>query len=215
MDPSLEELFGALKKCQSSQIEGNTKSLPETQENKKLDSDFVDFEDNKKDTEKIFRDIELNLQKLPKLNNEFDKLSNKKTKPTVNNIDDKANTKKASDEDKDWFLMPKANDKTRKDIQRDLLLIKHRAALDPKRHYKKQKWQVPERFSVGTIIEDKTEFYSSRINKKDRKSTMLESFMGDDESNKYFKRKYNEIQVQKTSGKRGHFKKNKAMRKKY
>lgn len=115
----------------------------------------------------------------------------------------------------DWFTLPKPDDKLRRETERDLLLLKHRAALDPKRHYKKDRWQVPDRFAVGTIIDNKAEFFSSRLTNKQRKSTMLETLMGDDDTNKYFKRKYSEIQVQKTSGKKGHFKKTKMMRKKF
>lgn len=73
---------------------------------------------------------------------------------------------------------------------------------------------MPERFAIGTIIEDKSEFYSSRMNRKERKSTILETLMGDEASNKYFKRKYNEIQEKSTSGRKAHYKKMKEMRKK-
>ena len=45
------------------------------------------------------------------------------------------------------------------EIKRDLQIIKQRSALDPKRHYKKDKWEIPKFFQMGTIIEGNTEFY--------------------------------------------------------
>lgn len=217
---TLDDLFASLK-------EVSNKNLTSVNEPEKvLDSDVLRLDDDTKDTEKIFRNIELDLKKLPKLNNDFDQLVSKKTNsndkkplPTLSTtlLDETRMTQKqnSKSEAQDWFLLPKPSDYMKKQLQRDLLLIKHRAALDPKRHYKKDKWQVPDRFSIGTIVEDKTEFFSSRLTKKQRKSTILESLMADKDTDKYFKRKYSEIQAQKTSGKKGHYKKNKDMRKKF
>lgn len=225
---SLEDLFASLKEVSKKEL---TQEKPvEKSEESHQDADVLqldDDEEGKKDTEKIFRDIELDLKKLPKLHNEFDRLASKKYNkskadkksfkdvlPTTV-LEEAKEPKKTVSEGKEWFTLPKPSDHMKKQVQRDLLLIKHRAALDPKRHYKKDKWQVPDRFSIGTIVEDKTEFFSSRLTNKQRKSTILETLMTDDQTNKYFKRKYSEIQVQKTSGKRGHYKKNKDMRRKF
>lgn len=219
-EQSLDDLFASLKKVSNKKL--TTVNEQENQHN----SDILRLDDDTKDTEKIFRSIELDLKKLPKLNNDFDQLAskqansnNKSVLPTLTTtlLDETKTTKKqnSKSEAKDWFLLPKPSDHMKKQLQRDLLLIKHRAALDPKRHYKKEKWQVPDRFSIGTIVEDKTEFFSSRLTKKQRKSTLLESLMADNETNKYFKRKYSEIQLQKTSGKKGYYKKNKDMRRKF
>lgn len=226
-EQSLDDLFASLKEISKNDTQVSEKKIEENH-----DSDVLQLTDDepKKDTEKIFRDIELDLKRLPKLHTEFDRLTSskynkqkekrlasKKTDLPSEVLDPNStkNPKKPVSEGKDWFTMPKPSDHMKKQLQRDLLLIKHRAALDPKRHYKKDKWQVPDRFSVGTIIEDKTEFFSSRLTNKQRKSTILESLMTDDQTNKYFKRKYSEIQVQKTSGKKGHYKKTKAMRRKF
>lgn len=216
MESSMDDLFSALKnavKVESSSVADDVKT---TSDDHEMNEDILAFENNKKDTEKIFSEIEQNLKKLPGLETEFDSLIRGKTVIPS----DKSSIVKAKAADKkkaqdDWFTLPKPSDSKRRDLERDLTLIKHRAALDPKRHYKKERWQVPERFSVGTIVESKEEFFSSRINKKDRKSTIMESLMGDDVSNKYFKRKYTEIQDKKTSGRLAHYKKNKLMRKKY
>ncbi|KAG0668213.1 hypothetical protein C6P45_004914 [Maudiozyma exigua] len=218
LDSSIDELFGELKKT----IKATTASpqdVSSTSHQGDLDDNdnVVSLDNDKKDTETIFREIEVSMNKLPKLDNTFDTLAMKKTRIVPNDKSHQVKEKMAKNEQiqNDWFTMPKPSDNKRKELQRDLTLIKHRAALDPKRHYKKDKWIIPERFSVGTIIESKNEFYSIRIKNKERKSTIMESLMSDDTSNKYFKRKFTEIQDQKSSGRRGHYNKNKAMRKRY
>ncbi|CAB4254131.1 similar to Saccharomyces cerevisiae YLR051C FCF2 Essential nucleolar protein involved in the early steps of 35S rRNA processing [Maudiozyma barnettii] len=217
MDSNMDDLFNALKESVTKESTPTTVDTTNQVDND-LDANdnIVGLDGDKRDTEKIFRDIEITMNKLPKLDNGFDSLV--KTKTVIPN--DKSSTVKSKMVQKektqdDWFTIPKPSDSKRKELQRDLTLIKHRAALDPKRHYKKDRWVVPERFSVGTIVESKGEFYSSRIKNKDRKSTILESLMGDDTGKKYFKRKFTEIQDQKSSGRRGHYNKSKAMRKRY
>jgi Fcf2 pre-rRNA processing len=83
-----------------------------------------------------------------------------------------------------------------------------RSVLDPHRHYKKNssKSKFPEFSQSGTVIEGPTEFYSSRINRKDRSKTFVEETMATEKENGRFKRKYNEIQEKKMSGKKGHYK---------
>ncbi|SMN20048.1 similar to Saccharomyces cerevisiae YLR051C FCF2 Essential nucleolar protein involved in the early steps of 35S rRNA processing [Maudiozyma saulgeensis] len=218
MDSSMDDLFSALK----SSINKDTTSTNTTVITNQIDNDLdandniVGLDGNKIDTEKVFRDIEISMNQLPKLDNGFDSLVKTKTIiPNCKSSEVKAKMAHKEQIQDEWFTLPKPTDSKRKQLQRDLTLIKHRAALDPKRHYKKDKWVVPERFSVGTIVESKSEFYSSRIKNKDRKSTILESLMGDDTSKKYFKRKFTEIQDKKSSGRRGHYKKNKDMRKRY
>ena len=215
MDQSVEDLFGALRDASASlEAKNSAKEQVSLQQEDVLQ---IGNNDDEVEIESKFQEIETNLKKLPKLETGFDALANKKKKknvlPSVE-TEDKRKPYKSDKNDNDWFTLPKPDDNMRREVQRDLLLIKHRAALDPKRHYKKQRWEVPERFAIGTIIEDKSEFYSSRMNRKERKSTILETLMGDEASNKYFKRKYNEIQEKSTSGRKAHYKKMKEMRKK-
>lgn len=94
------------------------------------------------------------------------------------------------------------------ELKRDLQLLRMRNVLDPKRHYKKESGKVkpPEYSQVGTIIEGPTEFFSGRVAKKDRKRTFVEETMAADKNNGRFKRKYNEIQDAKTSGKKAFYK---------
>ncbi|CAM9023000.1 unnamed protein product [Wickerhamomyces anomalus] len=113
----------------------------------------------------------------------------------------------------DWFGLPKGE--VTPAVKRDFKVIQQRAALDPKRHYKKDKWVQPEFFQIGTIVEGNTEYYSSRLKNKERKQTILESVLHDQDTKHYFKRKYSEIQTKKTSGKKAHYKKVKDARRKF
>ncbi len=91
-----------------------------------------------------------------------------------------------------------------------------RDVLDPKRHYKKDtsKSKIPEYSQVGTIIEGPTEYFTGRLSNKQRKRTLVEEILEGENATKRFKSKYAEIQAAKTSGKKAHYKKLKAMRKK-
>lgn len=89
-----------------------------------------------------------------------------------------------------------------------------RGVLDPKRHYKKEnsKAAAPEFSQVGTIIEGATEYYSARLQNKDRKKTFVEEVLAGEAESGRFKRKYEEIQTSKTSGKKAYYKALKAKR---
>lgn len=207
MQSSIEDLFGQLKEISSA----NQQSKPETSDKISNNNDILQLEDvdQKLNAEEVFKQIEGNLQALPKLSNDFDQLVNSKQEQQQQHHQQE---KKPKSESEDWFTLPKPDGEMLAKVQRDLVLLKHRAALDPKRHYKKDRWKVPERFAVGTIVEDKSEFYSSRLTNKQRKSTILETLMNDETSTKYFKKKYTEIQLAKTSGKKKHYNKMKALR---
>ncbi|OJD24466.1 hypothetical protein ACJ73_04176 [Blastomyces percursus] len=114
----------------------------------------------------------------------------------------------------DWFNLPKTN--LTPELRRDLQLLRMRPVLDPHRHYKKDnsKAKVPEYSQVGTIIEGPTEFFSARIPKKLRKRTFVEEAMATEKESGRFRRKYEEIQAAKTSGKTAHYKAVKAKRSK-
>ncbi|ORZ17024.1 Fcf2 pre-rRNA processing-domain-containing protein [Absidia repens] len=112
---------------------------------------------------------------------------------------------------KGWFDMPLAD--VTPEIKRDLQILRMRHVLDRKRHYKKMgKGPDPKYFQMGTIIEGATEFFSSRINKKDRKRTFAEEIMSNDDYSSYYNRKYQESQARKSSGGKKHYKKLKAKR---
>jgi hypothetical protein len=85
----------------------------------------------------------------------------------------------------------------------------------PRRHYKKDngRGKLPPFSQVGTVVQGPTEWYSSRITKKDRAKNFVEETMAVEQDTGRFKRKYDEIQGSKTSGKKTHYKSLKAKRK--
>ena len=179
-----------------------------------LDDLFADLKKESRSlpTVKDFKSIEKSIQSLPRINDNLETALQKKPirihDPV---IPPKKKTTETSDER--WFNMKQPE--MTPEIKRDLQIIKQRSALDPKRHYKKDKWEIPKFFQMGTIIEGNTEFYSSRLKRKERGKTMVEELLHDDTTKKYFKRKYHEIQQTKTSGRKGFYKKVKNARKKY
>lgn len=112
---------------------------------------------------------------------------------------------KKEDAGSDWFNLPKT--KMTPELKREFQLLRMRNVLDPKRHYKKEggKSNMPEYSQVGTIIEGPTEFFKSRVVKKDRKKTFLEEALATENEYGRFKSKYNDIQTAKTSGKKAHY----------
>ncbi|EEA18852.1 dTDP-fucopyranose mutase [Talaromyces marneffei ATCC 18224] len=111
----------------------------------------------------------------------------------------------------DWFNMPKT--RLTAELKRDLQLLRMRNVLDPHRHYKKESGNgIPEYSQVGTIVEGPTEFFKSRIVKKDRKQTFVEEVLAGEQQSGRFKAKYNQIQVAKTSGKKAHYNRLRAKR---
>jgi Fcf2 pre-rRNA processing len=92
------------------------------------------------------------------------------------------------------------------ELKRDLQLLRMRNVLDPHRHYKKESGNgVPEYSQVGTIIEGPTEFFKSRVTKKDRKDNFVQEALAGEKESGRFKAKYNQVQVAKTSGKKAHY----------
>ena len=166
--------------------------------------------------------IRKEISSLPKITSSFEKQSSDKyfghkeyllkakAEATLTK-DNKIKEKKETITEK-WFSIRKPE--MTAEIKRDLLLVQQRSALDPKRFYKKEKWQIPKHFQIGTIIEPST---NTRLypNKKVKGETMLQSLMNDKDRKSYFKKKYNEIQVTKRSGKKAHYKKVQKLRKRF
>ena len=111
-----------------------------------------------------------------------------------------------------WFNMPRTE--LTPSLRRDWQLLQMRSVLDPKRHYKKETAPIPKFFQTGTIVEGNTEFFSARLTRKERKSTIADELLADDKAKDYYKRKFAEIQTQKQSGRSKHYKKVKEMRQK-
>lgn len=177
------------------------------------------------DEDDEFKKIQNSISKLPKLESNLEENLNKEIATTkkindITRINDpiihkpkKAGKEEQLDSGSKWFNMKQPE--LTASVKRDLSIIKQRNALDPKRHYKKDKWEIPKFFQMGTVVEGNTEFYSARMNRRDRGNTLVEEVLNDNDRKKYFRRKYTEIQDKKTSGGKNHYKKVKGMRKKY
>lgn len=72
--------------------------------------------------------------------------------------------------------------------------------------------KAPEYSQVGTIVEGPTEYFSARIQNKDRKRTFVEEVLATEKDTGRFKKKYGEVQDKKTSGKKGFYNALKAKR---
>jgi hypothetical protein len=95
-----------------------------------------------------------------------------------------------------WFNMP-AIDMTDQ-VKKDLHILRNRGVLDPKRHYRKEKISNSPFVQIGTVIQGPTEYYSSRLQNKERGDNIVEELLKDAGSNQYFKKKYLEIQEKKS-----------------
>uniref|UniRef100_J3S8I9 Deoxynucleotidyltransferase terminal-interacting protein 2-like n=1 Tax=Crotalus adamanteus TaxID=8729 RepID=J3S8I9_CROAD len=97
-----------------------------------------------------------------------------------------------------WFGM-KAPEMT-EELKNDLKALKMRAAIDPKRFYKKNDRKgLPRHFQVGTIVDSPADFYHARIPKKERKKTIVDELLADSEFRRYNKRKYQDIIAEKAA----------------
>lgn len=96
---------------------------------------------------------------------------------------------------KNWFDMPAQT--ITPELKKDLQLLKLRGVMDPKRHYKKGDTKLkslPKYFQVGTVIEPASEFFTSRLTKKERKATIADELLADSNLHNYRKRKVREIE---------------------
>ncbi|KAF7837638.1 DNA binding protein [Senna tora] len=96
---------------------------------------------------------------------------------------------------KNWFDMPAQT--ITPELQKDLKLLKLRGAIDPKRHYKKgdsKSKSLPKYFQVGTVVASAEEFFSGRLTKKERKATLADELLSDNNFSAYRKRKVQEIE---------------------
>lgn len=99
---------------------------------------------------------------------------------------------RAKTKGKDWFNMNPPE--MTPEIKHDLEILQMRSALDPKHFYKKNDLKVlPKYFQIGKVIDSPVDYYSGRLTKKERKTTIVDELMADAEFSKYNKRKYKQI----------------------
>ena len=92
------------------------------------------------------------------------------------------------------------------EFKREWQLLRMRGLLDPKHQKKALRVNAPEYSQIGEVVAGPTDFYSSRLTRKERKNTILEEVLDTVDKQK-FQVKYAGIQRDKTSGKKGFYKK--------
>jgi hypothetical protein len=88
------------------------------------------------------------------------------------------------------------------ELEKDLKLLSMRNALDTGRHYKagEKIGRKDKPFQIGTIIESSNEFYSGRLTKKQRKPTLVDTLLYDEEKRSVYKNKFMNLQKKHQSG---------------
>jgi len=101
---------------------------------------------------------------------------------------------------KGWFDMPAPS--ITPELKKDLEILQLRHVMDPKRHFKRagKSKALPRYFQVGTVVEPPSEFYSGRLTKRERKTTLVDELLSDQSHKSYRKRKVREIQESRTPG---------------
>ncbi|CAO2165836.1 unnamed protein product [Urochloa humidicola] len=101
---------------------------------------------------------------------------------------------------KGWFDMPAPS--ITPELKKDLEILQLRHVMDPKRHFKRsgKSKALPKYFQVGTVVEPASEFYSGRLTKRERKTTLVDELLSDQSLKSYRLRKVREIQESRTPG---------------
>lgn len=180
----------------------------------------LNHKDSTSTEKRAFEQIQKTINKLPKISTKLDdQPMPKKMGEQITKVNDPIPVKKTtnSKEKEDtagskWFNMRQPE--LTPEVKKDIFIVKHRNAIDPKRHYKKEKWDTPRYFQIGTIIEGNTE-YHTRMKRKERGQTLVDEILNDSDSKKFFRRKYSEIQERKESGGKKYYKNVKNMRKRF
>ncbi|XP_067892918.1 deoxynucleotidyltransferase terminal-interacting protein 2-like isoform X2 [Heterodontus francisci] len=119
-------------------------------------------------------------------------------KESIRQLKKKRREERAKTTGDGWYNM-KAPDLT-DELKNDLRALKMRAAINPKRFYKKNDRDgFPKYFQVGEVLDNPVDFYHSRVPKKQRKQTMVEELLADAEFRRYNKKKYQQIVAEKAA----------------
>ena len=105
---------------------------------------------------------------------------------------------------KGWFGMVPTP--MTEELKTDLAIIWNQNYLDPKRFYKSADKSKNKIIQLGTVMEGSTEFYSSRLTKKQRRDNLTEEIMADPATADYTKNKYKATQQFKSEKGRNYYK---------
>lgn len=114
-----------------------------------------------------------------------------------------------------WNYMPRTDVSDPK-VKREFQLLRMRGVVDRKKFFKKdsRKDFMPTFSQFGTLVEGPLEHHNGRLTRKERKRTLVEEVLATGESDGKFKDRYQKIQEKKMSGKKGHYKRLMAARRK-
>ena len=114
-----------------------------------------------------------------------------------------------------WNYMPRTQIDDPK-VKRDFMLLRMRGIVDRKKFFRKdnRKDPTPAFSQFGTLVEGPIEHHNGRLTRKERKRTLVEEVLATGESDGKFKDRYQKIQEKKMSGKKGHYRRLMAARRK-
>ncbi|RXW24444.1 hypothetical protein EST38_g1445 [Candolleomyces aberdarensis] len=121
----------------------------------------------------------------------------------------------------DWFDLPAPPEADLPRLHREVESLRLRNQLDPKRFYKKEEGEgkgikgLPKYFAIGTVVNTKTPFdtaSSENLTRAERKRTLVDELVEDEESRRYAKKKFNQLQDARGSRGRGTLQARKAAR---
>lgn len=114
-----------------------------------------------------------------------------------------------------WNYMPRTDVSDPK-VKREFQLLRMRGVVDRKKFFKKdsRKEFMPTFSQFGTLVEGPLEHHNGRLTRKERKRNLVEEVLATGESDGKFKDRYQKIQEKKMSGKKGHYKRLMAARRK-
>jgi len=98
-----------------------------------------------------------------------------------------------------WYNLPAT--RLTPELKADLAALQMRHIDSPKKFSKSgnKKLVTPKYFQIGTVVSGPTDFYSGRLTNKERKSSLAEEILGNQEVQKYAKRKFMEIQQKRAA----------------
>lgn len=101
-------------------------------------------------------------------------------------------------------------------VKREMQILRMRGVIDRKKFFKKEsrKDPFPTFSQFGTLVEGPIDQHNGRLTRKERKRTLVEEVLATGESDGKFKDRYQKIQEKKMSGKKGHYKRLMAARRK-
>ena len=112
-----------------------------------------------------------------------------------------------------WFHMPAAE--MTPELRNQLLVLRSRGYLDPKRHYKTAKEEteskvLPKFVQLGTVVEGPSEYYASRLTRAERMGgSLVDQLLADEATRKYAKRNYEAVGAAARAGGVAQFKRRK------